>query len=472
MFELQNSYLKLPENFYVKVNPASFPSPSMIAFNHDLATEIGLDVRGMTEDELLQIFSGQKTIVKMPAIALAYAGFQFGHPNPQLGDGRAHLLGQSRGFDIQLKGSGPTPFSRGGDGKSALGPVLREFIVSEAMFALGVPTTRALCAVRTGEEVIRQGGPEPGGIFTRVAASHLRVGTFQFFSFKNDTKSVETLLNYTIERHYPELQELPVTEKAIELLKSLTTQQADLIAQWSALGFIHGVMNTDNFSMAGITIDYGPCAFMEEFAFQKVFSSIDSRGRYSYFNQVPMAKWNILRLAESLLTLIDDHQDKAIERIEKEVVPLFDSFEKKRAERLAQKLGIKDYQDSDEKLVMQFLLYLEDESLDFTLSFYHLPDLFSGDESFYKPGEKLKSFVEAWKARVSQLDDLKKINPLYIPRNHLIQRAIEHSYKGDDSYFHRLNEVLKNPWTQKEGAKEFSAPAKPDERINQTFCGT
>jgi uncharacterized protein YdiU (UPF0061 family) len=472
MLKLKNSYLTLPNNFYQKAEPAVFPEPSLIAFNHDLATEIGLDVTGLSTADLAQVFSGQQPIDNSPPIALAYAGFQFGHPVPQLGDGRAHLLGESSGFDIQLKGSGPTPYSRGGDGKSALGPVLREYIVSEAMHRLGVPTTRALCAVRTGEEVLRQDGPEPGGVFTRVAASHLRVGTFQFFSFQQDSQSVKTLLNYTVNRHYPDLNKLPTDEKAIELLKALTHKQAQLVARWSALGFIHGVMNTDNFSMAGVTIDYGPCAFMEEFSFEKVFSSIDRNGRYAFTNQVPMAKWNLLRLAECLVPLIADQQEKAVARVEKEVLPLFETFEKKRTEHLARKLGITDYRDQDEKLVMQFLNYLQRHVLDFTLAFYHLPALHRGDDSFYTQGEDLFDFVQAWKTRVPRLGDLKVVNPLYIPRNHLVQKAIEHAYQEDDSYFHRLNRVLSQPFDNQEGAEDFAKPAEPNERVYHTFCGT
>lgn len=472
MPSLENSILNLPESFYRKVKPAKVPSPKLIAFNHLLAKEIGLDVKNMADDQLAQIFSGQTLMENSTPVALAYAGMQFGHPVPQLGDGRAHLLGDSSGYDIQLKGSGQTPFSRGGDGKSSLGPVLREYIVSEAMHQLGVPTTRALAAVRTGEKVFRQDGPEPGGIFTRVAESHIRVGTFQYFAWQNEVDSVEHLLSYTVDRHYPRLKDLPKDKKALELLKEFTHRQSDLVAAWSALGFIHGVMNTDNFSLAGITIDYGPCAFMEEFRLEKVFSSIDHHGRYSFFNQVPVAQWNILRLADCLLPLIHSEQDKAVEQVELELFPLFPSFERKRAEKIAGKLGITEYQDEDEKLVMQFLQYLEDHSLDFTLAFYNLPDLFNGDDSYYPSSKQLESFLARWKDRVQNVEDLRKTNPLYIPRNHLVQKAIEKSYEGDDSYFHRLNEVLTRPFESQEDAEEFASPAKPSERVYQTFCGT
>lgn len=468
MLKLENSYLKLSEKFYRRVNPATFDSPSLIAFNTSLAKEIGLSIEDLSKEELTQFFSGQKIIEGSTPIALAYAGFQFGHPVPQLGDGRALLLGESSGYDIQLKGSGQTPFSRRGDGRSALGPVLREYIVSEAMNQLGIPTTRALCAVRTGEDVFRQEGPEPGGVFTRVADSHLRVGTFQYFAFQEDIKSLEELLNYTVERHYSELSDLPKDRKVLAFLKALIQKQAELVAQWTSVGFIHGVMNTDNFSVAGITIDYGPCAFLEEFKFNKVFSSIDRNGRYSFFNQVPIAKWNTMRLAECLLPLIHTDQEKAISRVEDEVVPLLSLFDSKRLEKLSSKLGIA----SNEKLVNDFLTYLEKESLDFTLGFYHLNDLFNGDKSFYKEGEQLENFLSPWKAQVQKVDSLREINPLYIPRNHLIQKAIDFSYEGDDSFFHRLNDVLQKPFNFQKGCEEFSKPASPDERVYQTFCGT
>lgn len=472
MKTLENSYLDLPEKFYERTKPERVENPSLIAVNSTLAKNIGLEIDSFSPSELAKIFSGNQILPGTQPMALAYAGYQFGHPVPQLGDGRAHLLGQSKGFDIQLKGSGRTSFSRNGDGKSALGPVLREYILSEAMHHLGVPTTRALCAVRSGEEVYRQDGPEPGAIFTRVADSHIRVGSFQYFAFQEDFKSLEILLNFTLKRHYPELISLPSSEKAISLLKAFTEKQSNLIAKWSSLGFIHGVMNTDNFSLAGITLDYGPCAFMEEFQFNKVFSSIDRRGRYSFFNQVPIAKWNILRLADCLLPFIDSDQQKAIEKVEAELIPMFSIFENRRNEAFARKLGVQNYQESDEFLVSDFLNYIEAHSLDFTLSFYNLPKMFQGDFSFYPSSEARDSFVKKWKNRVTEISLLSQLNPLYIPRNHLVQKAIESSYKGDDSFFHRFNEVLKRPFDVQVNAEEFSLPAKPEEKIEETFCGT
>ena len=473
MIDFSNSYTKLPEHFYERITPEKFRDPRLVCFNKNLATELDIEFKEVSDNELAGVFSGQIILPGSEPIAMAYAGFQFGHPVYQLGDGRAHLLGEVLGYDIQLKGSGRTRFSRRGDGRSALGPVLREYIVSEAMHSLGVPTTRALCAVTTGEEVHRQDGPEPGGIFTRVALSHLRIGTFQYFAFGNDQEAVKTLLDYTLARHYPDLSKLTdYREKSIGFLKALIHKQSDLIAKWSTLGFIHGVMNTDNFSLAGITIDYGPCAFMDEFKFKKVFSSIDQNGRYSYYNQVPIAKWNILRLAECFLSLIDENQDIAIKIVEDETLDLFSQFEYKRMLGLAQKIGIDDYQKTDEKLVLGFLKYLEDQSLDFTLAFRNLPHLFSGNSSFYPESQELKIFTDQWKNRVSRVDHLDRINPVYIPRNHQVQRAIDDANRGDFQYFHKLLEVTANPYIGKEKYEEFSSGPTPEEKVYQTFCGT
>lgn len=470
---LSNSYLNLPEMFYHKTKPEKFMTPKLLVFNHVLAQELGLDLNQCSDEQIALYFSGQKLLPGSEPIALVYAGFQFGHPVAELGDGRAHLLGEINGYDIQLKGSGRTVFSRRGDGRSALGPVLREYVVSEAMHNLGVSTTRALCAISTGEEVYRQDGSEPGGVFTRVAQGHLRVGTFQYFAFKQDFDSLKLLLNYTLNRHYPKIKnDLPLKEKCLALLTNLTHKQIDLVASWSSFGFIHGVMNTDNFSLAGITIDYGPCAFMDEFKFNKVFSSIDRHGRYAFFNQVPIAKWNILRLADCLLPLIDEKEDKAVGLVESVLAPLFERFEVKRMELFAKKIGINNFQDNDEKIIMEFLNYLEENTLDFTLSFRNLPELFNGEYHYFTKTEKLAAWVEAWKKRVSDISGLHKINPIYIPRNHQIQKAIEMAYDGDYSHFHKLNEVLKNPFEQKDEFSEFAKAPELSERVCQTFCGT
>lgn len=463
MIHFNNTYSKLPDKFFERVSPASFSEPELILFNEKLADSLGIHYQNKSDKELASIFSGQQILEGSEPLAMAYAGFQFGHPVAQLGDGRAHYLGEVNGFDLQLKGSGQTRFSRRGDGRSALGPVLREYIVSEAMHVLGVPTTRALCAVSTGEEVYRQYGPEPGGVFTRVADSHIRVGTFQYFMFQQDLDGMKTLLDYTIKRHYPELKESK--SKAIDILKALTHKQSDLIAKWSSFGFIHGVMNTDNFSLAGITIDYGPCAFMDEFRFHKVFSSIDERGRYSFFNQTTIAKWNILRLADCLLPLIDENQEMAIKKVEEEVINLFDLFEYKRVESLSKKLGL----NHDENLVHMFLTYLEKESLDFTLAFRNLS---KEDDSFFPKTNEYNEFINLWKSKAPDTTELLNINPLYIPRNHQIQRAIDMAYEGDYSHFKKMIQVLENPFSDQDEYREFSLAPKEGQKVRQTFCGT
>lgn len=475
MINFSNTYSQLPSQFYEISHPTRFPNPELIRFNKKLATEIGIDFDGVEDHELAQVFSGQKILPGSEPLAMAYAGHQFGHQVPQLGDGRAHLLGEVSGFDVQLKGSGQTRFSRRGDGRSALGPVLREYIVSEAMHALSIPTTRALCAVATGEKVLRQYGAEPGGVFTRVADSHIRVGTFQYFAFQKDTDSLKILLDYTIQRHYPKISNVDnYREKSLALLNELVEKQSTLIAQWSSVGFIHGVMNTDNFSLAGITIDYGPCAFMDEFSFNKTFSSIDQQGRYSYFNQAPIAKWNIFRLAECLLPLIDENFEKAANIVEEQIVQLMEKFEFKRTQLLARKLGIEVFENNkeDEQLVMDFLHYLEEESLDFTISFRELPNLFEGKTCLFPKSEAFNSFFDRWKSRVSNIEKLNSINPCYIPRNHQIQKAIDDAYNGDYALFHKLNEVYQNPFEERQEYDEFSRAPKSEERVTKTYCGT
>ena len=473
MIHFSNTYENLPKNFYEKINPEKFSHPELIVFNEKLATELKIEYEGVSKKELAHIFSGQKILPGSNPLAMAYAGFQFGHPVAQLGDGRAHLLGEVKGYDIQLKGSGKTRFSRRGDGRSALGPVLREYIVSEAMHHLGVPTTRSLCAVASGEQVQRQEGVRKGGILTRVASSHIRVGTFQYFAFQNDLKSIQTLMDYSIKRHYPELTDVSEdSQKSIQLLKKMIQRQSKLVAQWSALGFIHGVMNTDNFSLGGITLDYGPCAFMDEFKFQKVFSSIDHKGRYSFFNQVPVAQWNILRLAECLLPFIEKDRERAKRIVEEEILDLFPQFEEDRMSHFAAKIGIQNYQKSDDPLILEFLKYLEKESLDFTLAFRKLPDLFHGPCSFYPENQSLVNFVNLWRKRVTHVHELNQINPIYIPRNHQVEKVIAEAERNHFDPLHKLLKVNENPYTDIEEYREFAKAPLLKERIYQTFCGT
>lgn len=472
MLKLKNSYSQLPERFFQRILPQEFKNPSLIKFNDDLAASLGIDLGRIDQKEMDLLFSGQKLFESSDPIALAYAGHQFGHFVPELGDGRAHLLGDINGFDIQLKGSGPTKFSRRGDGLSALGPVIREYIVSEAMYHLGVPTTRALAAVRTGDSIMRE-SLVPGGIFTRVAPGHIRVGTFQYFQARQDLEALALLLEYSINKYYPEINKLnDQSDKALEFIASVCEAQSTLVANWISLGFIHGVMNTDNFTIGGFTLDFGPCAFVDEYKHDKVFSSIDRNGRYSFENQTEIAQWNILRLAEALLPLIDAKQEIAIKKVQSILQPLLSNFEKKKWIQLSKKLGIKNFKTSDVVLIETFLNYLEEKQLDFTMSFRNLSELHQGDYSSYEKTSELIAFVEKWKERVINVDELNHINPLYIPRNHQVESAIQNAYNGDYKKFDEMVEVSKNPFRVNLELNKYSLPPKASERVQKTFCGT
>ncbi len=466
----KNSYLELPGKFYQVTDPQFFENPKIITFNKDLAKALEFSYEEYSDKELISFLSGQKRYPDTVSFAQAYAGHQFGYFVPQLGDGRAHIIGELSGHDIQLKGSGRTKFSRRGDGKSALGPVIREYLISEALHFLGVPTTRTLCAISTGEKILRQDGYEPGGILARVAKSHIRVGTFQYFASQEDLESIKILLDYSIKKHFSEFQKInDYKEKSLEFLKIVATKQGELIAKWSSLGFIHGVMNTDNCSIGGITIDYGPCAFMDKFKFHKVFSSIDRNSRYSFFNQVPILGWNLARLAECFIPLIDNNMDRAINIIHQNLSPIISNFSLLRSKEFAKKLGIKKYGPQDDKLVMLFLSYLEDAKLDFTISFRNLPELFSNNFSLYPEHELRDQFLIAWRERVDQVDHLNQLNPAFIPRNHWVQKCIDKSYKGDYSLFLEFNKALKTPYQENE---KFMKGPRSHEVVKQTFCGT
>lgn len=472
MINFLNTYSKLPERFFERVSPAKFKNPKLISFNYKLASDLGLNIEGVSEKDLALIFSGQKLLPGSEPISTAYAAHQFGHFVPQLGDGRAHLLGEVNGFDIQLKGSGQTRFSRNGDGRSALGPVIREYLVSEAMFHLGVPTTRALAAVTTGENVARNQF-EPGGVFTRIAPSHIRVGTFQYFAFNNDIDGLKQLLDYSINRHYPELKEVEdLSLRALNFIQSVGAAQARLISKWMSLGFIHGVMNTDNYSIGGFTIDFGPCAFMDEYKETKVFSSIDRTARYAYNNQMNIGQWNLARLADSLLPLIDKNINLAIAKVEEIVPSINKQFNNEYLKSMGSKFGILNVIDSDKILVEEFLNYLEEEGLDFTLAFRNLPDLFNGQTSYYTNHSKLESFINKWKNRVTDVSKLNLVNPLFIPRNHQIERAIVQTNSGEYEIFNSLKEVLQNPYSENPEYSEYAVPPAVEERIAETFCGT
>lgn len=467
-----NSYAGLPEEFYAAVSPEAVPAPEVLGWNGKLALELGLDSVSRDAAELAGIFSGTVRMPGSQPISMAYAGHQFGHFVPRLGDGRAALLGEvvtdtGRRVDLQLKGSGRTPFSRGGDGKSWLGPVLREYILSEAMHHLGVPTTRALAAVATGEMVYRESAM-PGAVFTRVAASHLRVGTFEYFAARNDIEALRTLADYAIERHYPEVQDEKVPYTG--LLRCVMERQAELVAHWMSIGFIHGVMNTDNTSISGETIDYGPAAYLDEFRFDKVFSSIDQQGRYAYANQPPIAQWNLARLAETLLML---DVDKA--ELEAVLAEFPAQYESRYLALMGPKLGLYDVQQNDSGLIADWLSYLNDNELDYTLSFRELAmRTHAVDEA------RFGSFETTWRQRISRQGRspaevaslMNSRNPLFIPRNHRVEQAISNAVGGDLRVFEELNRVLAQPFTEQLEFGHYAAAPEQHERVSRTFCGT
>ena len=467
-----NTYARLPAPFFAAVQPHPAPQPRLLAWNAPLAAELGLQLPD-DADKLAGWFSGRDLLPGSEPIALAYAGHQFGNFVPQLGDGRALLLGEvvrpadGKRFDVQLKGSGQTPFSRRGDGKSALGPVIREYLLAEAMHRFGVPTTRALAAVETGEMVMRE-GPMPGGVFTRVASSHIRVGTFQYFAARQDAESLQTLLDYAIARHYPQAAE--AERPAVAFFAQAMEAQARLVAHWMDLGFIHGVMNTDNCAISGETLDYGPCAFMDEFDYHKVFSSIDQMGRYAFGRQPSIAHWNLQRLAECLMMLGDDQA-----LYEVELDRFAGLFEQTYLERLARKLGLAKLEEGDDKLITAWLQHLQDHALDYTLSFRDLASRVPGD------GEpRFGDFEAAWRARLGKdarageavQAQMNALNPLFIPRNHQVERAIDAAIEGDLSVFHELHQVLQQPFDEQPGFAAYAEPPRPEERVTQTFCGT
>lgn len=481
-----NSYAQLPEGFRVLQNPKPVAVPTLIKFNHALAKDLGIDVDNASNDTLAQIFGGNIQLKGSQPLAMAYSGHQFGGFSPVLGDGRANLMGEvvsenGARYDIQLKGSGPTAFSRNGDGRSALGPVLREYVVSEAMHKMSVPTTRALACVLSGEKVRRETALA-GGVFTRVALGHIRVGTFQYFAARQDVKSLRTLMDYTINRFYPDLKNSD--NPALNLLNRVIEKQAHLIAKWLSVGFIHGVMNTDNVSVAGETIDYGPAAFMDEYDPATVYSFIDKNGRYAYNNQAPIALWNLSRFAECLLPFIDDDQNQAVKYAHDALEKFNTLFEEKRLAAMAAKIGIEQPQASDQALVQMLLDLMQEHKADFTNTFRSLSDNLNGNEEpilqMLDDDGDLRQWLKSWKERLAmnaKSDDeiacqMNAINPLYIPRNHLVEEVIEAAYNGDYSKFEKLHTVLSNPFEEQKGVSEYAHPPTDSQRVANTFCGT
>ncbi len=474
-----NSYRQLPERFYTSMLPEAVMKPELVKLNEPLAAFLGLPVDQLTAE----VLAGNELLEGSDPIATVYAGHQFGNWNPQLGDGRAILLGEviatdGERYDIQLKGSGRTPYSRGGDGRSPLGPVLREYIISEAMFALGVPTTRSLAAVTTGEQVRRQ-TVEPGAVLTRVAKSHIRVGTFEFFASKRDTEGLQLLLDHVIERHYPHLSD--AESRPIAFLGAVAEAQAKLIAKWQLLGFIHGVMNTDNMLVSGETIDYGPCAFLNEYDPTTVYSSIDVYGRYAYGNQPGIGQWNIMALARALMPLIGTEQADV-----DEVQGVIESFEEHFAGYyslgLAQKLGMSGLRtDDDIELVDQLQTLMEQAKADYTLTFRALANLVVGDttelEDIFELPQSILEWADTWQRRLDQedadqRDELKSRNPVLIPRNHRVNAALRAADAGGFKPFHTLVDLLADPYTLPDEHRDFAKPPEDFEKVQATFCGT
>lgn len=488
MIAFQNTYAKLPPRFYAKLPPAPVAKPELIRVNRRLATELGIDPDRLESQDGVAALAGSSVFEGSEPLAMAYAGHQFGNWVHQLGDGRAHLLGEimDRGGkrrDLHLKGSGRTPFSRSGDGRAWLGPVLREYVVSEAMHALGIPTTRALAAVSTGEIVYRETAL-PGAVLARVASSHVRVGTFQYFYARNDVEALKLLADHVMSRLYPEAQE--TDNPPLALLRSVVRAQAALIARWMGVGFIHGVMNTDNVSLAGETIDFGPCAFMDEYEPRKVFSSIDVAGRYAYSNQPSIAHWNLAQFATCLVPLIGDDHAKAVELATEEINEFGKAFNSEWLSVFGAKLGLSEPRDGDAELIADFLRTMAEGRADFTLAFRRLSDLgpdLEGrctlEELFENPDE-LGHWLETWRTRTAadslfpnaRRERMRRRNPAIIPRNHRIEQLIAAAVGGDFSMFDDINDALSRPYDVRAEHAQYMNPPADGEAVVRTFCGT
>jgi serine/tyrosine/threonine adenylyltransferase len=490
VFPFDNSYARLPERFFARLPPTPVAAPRLVRLNHELARKLGLDAARLSAPEGVAILAGNALAKLGEPLAMAYAGHQFGSFVPQLGDGRALLLGEIVDLDgarrdIQLKGSGPTPFSRNGDGRAALGPVLREYIISEAMDALGIPTTRSLAVVTTGQPVRRE-VPLPGAVLTRVASSHIRIGTFQFFAARGDIEAVRQLADYVIARHYPEVARTAQPYRL--LLESVIARQAELIAKWLLVGFIHGVMNTDNMSIAGETIDYGPCAFIDSYDPEAVYSSIDSFGRYAYGNQPRIAQWNLARLAETLLPLLAENQEAAVAMANEVVSDFTTRFEAAYAAGLRRKLGLFQEQADDITLARDLLDRMARNGADFTLSFRRLSDAAVSLEadtvvrSLFSDPTAYDEWALKWRRRLTgdgevtgerRAAAMRAVNPAFIPRNHLVEAALSVAVNdGDFSAFDKLLTVLSRPYEDQPAHRLYAEPPRPEQVVRQTFCGT
>ena len=479
-FNLENTYASLPEMFFTKKGPSHVKAPSLVKLNNSLAKELELNIDALKSSAGVEILSGNKIPEGSIPLAQAYAGHQFGHFT-LLGDGRALLLGEhitpkGERVDIQLKGSGRTPYSRGGDGRAALGPMLREYIISEAMHALNIPTTRSLAVTKTGEAVIRETYLK-GAVLTRIASSHIRVGTFQYARNWGTVEDVKKLADYTLKRHYKEIEN--EENPYISLLKEVIKRQAELIAKWQLVGFIHGVMNTDNMTISGETIDYGPCAFMDTYDPETVFSSIDINGRYAYKNQPNMAVWNLARFAETLLPLLSTDKDEAIKLAEDALSDFSEIFENNWISGMRAKLGIFNEEASDEELIKNLLSIMQKYKADYTNTFRSLT-LVDLDNTEIFTSEEFKEWYKMWQERLSRQDEsnelskklMKSSNPAVIPRNHRVEEALEAAENGDYSVMDKLLDVLISPFDYSRDQEEYAKLPKPSSCRYKTYCGT
>jgi uncharacterized protein YdiU (UPF0061 family) len=486
-FGFEHSYAGLPGKFHARVKPTPVAHPQLVVLNESLARELRLEP-GVLAPRAAALLCGNELPEDAEPIAMAYAGHQFGAFVPRLGDGRAILLGELRGLDgalhdMQLKGAGLTPFSRNGDGRAVVGPMLREYLISEAMHALGIPTTRSLAVVTTGEPVYRE-DVLPGAVLTRVATGHVRVGTFQYFAARGDQDALRELLAYVIQRHYPQANDHPVP--ALAVLEAVSARQLALVTDWMRVGFIHGVMNTDNVAISGETLDYGPCAFMDHYHPRTVFSSIDQHGRYAYANQAAIAQWNLARLAEALLPLIDANTDTAVQRATQALAPFVERFDARFLESMRRKIGLASAQEADAELVRRLLDAMQGGEADFTLTFRHLALAAEGEdgagpvrELFSTPSD-IDAWLRDWRERLTQDPQapaeraarMRTVNPAYIPRNHRVQSALDAAERGDYGPFHTLLGILQRPYAEQPEARDYADPPKPSERVLRTFCGT
>ncbi|MBU2971380.1 YdiU family protein [Pseudoalteromonas sp. C2R02] len=483
--KFSNTYSQLDSAFYQRIAPTKVAAPQLLLWNKNLASDLLIDEM-ITQDQnlLAQYFSGNLIPDGAEPMALAYSGHQFGHFNPNLGDGRAHLLGEiitsdNKRYDIQLKGSGPTQFSRQGDGRCAIGPAVREYIMSEAMFALGVPTSRCLSVVITGEPVYREQAM-PGAVVTRVASSHIRVGTFQYFAAKGDLESLSTLTDYTINRHFSHIN-INAEDKIEQFLECTIDKQIELIVAWMRTGFIHGVMNTDNTAISGETIDFGPCAMMSNYHSGTVFSSIDKQGRYAFGNQPHIAQWNMARLAECLLLLVDANQEKALEKIEPLIIAFTDKFETAYFTMLANKLGLNEVNTEDHQFINELLEHMQKQALDYTNTFIKLTDSLTDTNIQNELKQQFGDWYANWLTMLASKNQstqaaktlMTKNNPLVIPRNHHVEAILaEYETSGQSAIIDSFLEVLRAPYEQQKETSQFQDEPKDGDHQYRTFCGT